>query len=65
MSLSGRQSLAQTQFANRQPWWNRMHTAENLGSIEKDVDDEAFAGRHTLRLPDLSEIEGDEQYFDS
>lgn len=65
MSLSGRQSLAQTQFANSKPWWNRMITHESLGNPEKDVDEDAFSGRHTLRLPNLSETENDESYFDS
>lgn len=66
MALSGRQSLAQTQFANSQGWWNRLRPTASFGVAEKDVDEDAASdGRYARRLPSLSETENDESYFDS
>lgn len=77
--LSVPQHRQQQFFKNSQPWWTHLMPTEQLftESMEAIIDspgeeDENFSllavspsGGMVRRLPDLSETEGDERYFDS
>ncbi len=66
--MSVPQFRTQQRFAAAQPWWHSIERrngppAESVRTPEQS-EVHLNCGRHLRRLPDLSETEGDSQYFD-